>query len=177
MTKKAEKSDKKKPAPRSTRAAVDSRVERVAGMMARGEWVTGDSHKALAKEWRVSVSAVEKYASQASRVVMRGIGDAEQIRAWGLSLMQRLTMAAVEDGDIKTAMHGTERFMVLAGVDAPQKVAITNAAGEDLPAYVRKDWPIEVWNWALAQGRVVGEAEMAAKAEELAEAAKGKTET
>lgn len=160
----------KKPAKRAPRAEVDSRIELIAGKFLRGEWVAGDSHRELASQWRVSVSAVEKYAATASRVAVERLGGVDQVRAWGLSFIQRNAMAAAAEGNHKTAIDGAVAFLKIVGADAPQKVAVTNVQGEDLPEYMRRAWPLEVLQWAIAQGRVVGEAEMAAKADEFASA-------
>lgn len=170
-TKKPKK--KRKGAPRSTRRQVDNRIEHIAGMMQRFEWVTGDSHAELAKQWKVSAAAVEKYASAASRLAIRAIGDVEQIRAWGLSAMQRLTHAAASNGEIKTAMHGVSETMRLSGADQPQKIAITTVDGRDvLPPHLERKWDSRTWAWWLRMAeeqptRIIGEAEMVAFEEEL----------
>lgn len=122
----------KKPAKRAPRAEVDSRIELIAGKFLRGEWVAGDSHRELASQWRVSVSAVEKYAATASRVAVERLGGVDQVRAWGLSFIQRNAMAAAAEGNHKTAIDGAVAFLKIVGADAPQKVAVTNVQGEDL---------------------------------------------
>ena len=173
--KKAKKQTKKrikKPANRSSRATVDARIERVAGMLFAGEWVTGDSHVALAAEWRVTVSAVEKYAAFASRIVNERLGGPNMARAWGLPFIQRNAMAAATEGNHKTAIEGAATFLKYSGAEAPQKVAITDAKGEDIPPYMQRVWPAEVWAWVAseaANGRAATEAQMSAYLESMAQ--------
>lgn len=71
------------------------RVHHIAGLMARGEWQAGASHKELAREWGVCENTVERYAAEASRAVLRAI-DREAITGQSLAAYERILRMAFE---------------------------------------------------------------------------------
>ena len=119
--------------PKASTAEVKRRVAHIADMMSEFRWITRKSARDLSAEWHVAISTVEGYATEASRAVLTSLGDPEQIRARVFAGMDRLTTVAAAKGEFRTAMHGLSEIARLAGLDAPQKVAITDAKGDDLP--------------------------------------------
>jgi hypothetical protein len=72
-------------------------VQQVLAMMANGGWHTGSSHVELAKQWRVSVDAVEKVASVASKVLQHVVlSDPAALRAQMAASLEDIKRRALE---------------------------------------------------------------------------------
>ena len=83
--------------PRVTRATVtDAGVDRCVELMTRGEWHAGPSHKAVAAEFNVSPRTVEAWATNASRIIRRAMGDEEQIRTEMAASLAAVTKLALD---------------------------------------------------------------------------------
>lgn len=144
------------------------RVKQIVALMASDDW-SAATGPGLAEKWGLDAATVRKDSAEASRLVRdHFLPPVEETRGLLARRLDEAYLVAKMQLDAKGMVAAVLAHDKISGASGPQKVAITNAAGEDLPAYVRKDWPMAVWEWALAQGRVVGEAEMSAKAEEFA---------
>lgn len=110
---------KRKPAPRSTRAAVDARVEIIADLMVDGRWLGRRSAKELAKTWSVSVNAVHEYASTASTLVRVSIGTPEEILVRILASLDRIATLALHKGKYDAAIKANLGLAEVLGLKAP----------------------------------------------------------
>jgi len=115
---------------RAKKGDLDAGVERCIALMTAGSWEAGASHKLVAEEFSVSPRTVETWASVASKIIRRAMGDEEQIRtemAASLEAMKRLALdrqAATMAGelypnpDVKAAVAAVAtRAKVLGLVD------------------------------------------------------------
>lgn len=126
---------------RASAEQVAARVDRLEELMRRGEFVPETARqweRLLAEEWGVSVSMVRQHAAEASRRVRSGWRKPKAIRRDVLTKLQRAYWRADEQGDAKGMTAAALATAKIAGVEAPQKVAITDAAGEDLPPQLRE---------------------------------------
>jgi hypothetical protein len=101
------------------------RVERIVGMMRRGEWRRGESAPELAEEWGLVTATVEGLAVEASRVVSREVTDPDRVKVdVSLVLMRDLerASAAAEFGDVARIGDVVTRIV---GARAPEKVEHT----------------------------------------------------
>ncbi len=147
MTKKSKAPDTRKPrtakekarhqrVKAATKAEVQRRIGVIADMMSGFTWQTRVSHRKLSEEWGCSYNTIEQYAAEASRLVLRSVGDPEQIRGRVLAGMDRLSIVAAVKGELRTAMHGLSELARIAGADQPMRLALTDASGQDLPPQV-----------------------------------------
>lgn len=107
--------------------------------MRRGEFMPETARqweRLLAEEWGVSISMVRQHAAEASRRVRSGWRKPKAIRRDVLTKLQRAFWVADREGDAKGMTAAALATAKVAGVEAPTKVALTTAAGEDLPAYL-----------------------------------------
>jgi hypothetical protein len=66
---------------RTAKTETEQRVDRIMDMMTTGTWVPGRSHRALAAEWSLTITTVERLAAEASRILRRvSRGDEDEIR-------------------------------------------------------------------------------------------------
>lgn len=112
----------RKSAPRSTRAAVDARVEIIADLMVDGRWLGRRSAKELAKTWSVSVNAVHEYASTASTLVRVSIGTPEEILVRILASLDRIATLALHKGKYDAAIKANLGLATVLGLNAPTRV-------------------------------------------------------
>lgn len=120
----------RKPAPRSTRAAVDARVEIIADLMVDGRWLGRRSAKELASRWSVSVNAVHEYASTASTLVRVSIGSPEEILVRICASLDRIATLALHKGKYDAAIKANLGLADVLGLKAPTK-SKTELSGPD----------------------------------------------
>lgn len=88
---------------RATPGEKAQRIERIVGMMRRGEFKRGETAAVLAEEWGLSLSAVEDMTAEASRVVLREVTDPERVKGDVAVVLMRdieRASAAAEFGDV-----------------------------------------------------------------------------
>ena len=136
----------------------------VAELMARGEWVTGETAKRLAAEWGLAVSTVENYSAEASRLVKLLERPTARLRLGraldaGISVAER----ALADESGATCKHCGERcgHESLAAVAAVATVADRFAAltGANEPARSDTRTTVNVLvtspEWLAVRGRLL----------------------
>lgn len=100
---------------------VAERVERIAGMMRRNEWVRGQSAGPLAAEWGLAENTVTQLASEASRVVAREVTDPQRVKEdVSIILMRDIerASAAAEFGDVARIADVVTKIV---GARAPER--------------------------------------------------------
>lgn len=120
---------------------VEERIKYMVGLMTTGKWVLGKTTVELAEQWGLSITVVAQNASEASRLVRSATGDMEQIRTQLTSYGEEaMDNARKGDNPVEVAKAMAQVIRVLAdihGVSAPQKIALTDTAGNDLPGPFR----------------------------------------
>jgi hypothetical protein len=102
------------------RAAItEARIARIAGMMRRLDWRTGESAPELAAEWKLSRSAVEKLSAEASRRVRAELADRREVTTVVTAALARVLHDAVAAGDRRNAIRAAETWARIAGAIAP----------------------------------------------------------
>jgi len=110
-------------------------------MMTTGQWGPLKSAE-LASVWGLEESAVRKHAAEASRLIVANMGDPTEIRGKLLGMLEEAAEMARQGAAEDPAKAGkllldiVKQHAVLAGVNAPQKVAITDSKGDDIPQAV-----------------------------------------
>lgn len=132
-----EKDGASKPPPRSTaaraRVSVADRVDAIARMMERGEWVRGVSGPLLAEQWGTTVSEVKRAAAEASRRV-RMLVDADAVRVRIAGALDRALDAAEQQDDPKAVAAVAKVYGPLVGAVAPTRIEVDHSLPRWLPA-------------------------------------------
>ncbi|HEU4728403.1 MAG TPA: hypothetical protein VFT22_10950 [Kofleriaceae bacterium] len=115
--------------PRHT-AATEARLEHIAGMMRRLEWVTGESGPALAKQWNLSATRLAHLSAEASKRVRKELMDDQHVGATVGAALDTAIRGAVGERDWKSVAQLAKVYADAAGVSAPQKID-ANITGED----------------------------------------------
>lgn len=123
-----------------TSLAIDNIVVRVAEAMASGQWVTGESHRELAKEHSASLDTVMGWAASASRLLrIMQRADVEDLRARNAAHLETLARDAHRDGDFGAAVRAIDTAARLQGLIQPAggaSVAVqVNVSLEQHPEY------------------------------------------
>lgn len=152
------------------------RVRQIAALMAADEW-SAATGPGLAERWGLDAATVRKDSAEASRLVRdHFLPPVEETRGLLARRLDEAYLVAKLQLDAKGMVAAVLAHDKISGASGPQKVAITNAAGQDVPDFINR-MPVEVMLHFAAQGRVPSEAEAQAKAEELEEAKRGKPGT
>lgn len=109
------------------------RVERIVGMMRRGEWKRGETAAILAEDWDLAENSVEHLAAEASRVVAREVVDPEGVKVdVATILLKDLERASAVSafGDVARLGDVVTRIV---GARAPEKVEHTVYAAMQPP--------------------------------------------
>jgi len=107
-------------------------------MMAEGLWNAGPSHLAKADEWGVTVHAVEKVATAASRVLKHILAtDMDTIKAVHLTAIEDIRRKAMEGWQteprlLKTALDALELSLKVNGLMGPKVVKHIGPDAADL---------------------------------------------
>lgn len=99
------------------------RVEAIADIMARGEWITRVTARALAELWGpagVSFASIESYATQASKLVRTSQGSRRRLLDGALADLDRLQQLAEGSGDIRTAIRAVQAKTQILGPMVPR---------------------------------------------------------
>jgi hypothetical protein len=114
------------------------RVIVIAEMMTTGKWGPLKSYE-LAEVWGLEESAVRRSAAEASRLIVANMGDPTEVRGKLLGMLEEAAEMARLGAETDPAKSGkllldiVKQHAVLAGVNAPTKVAITDSKGDDIP--------------------------------------------
>lgn len=103
---------------------VAARIQRIALLMASGEWTGYASAFALATEWGLKVSSVQQYAVYAGAVMDTISSSDETLRAMMTSTLQTIVARSMSSDKLRDA---TEAIKVLAGLTGLDK---TRAAAQ-----------------------------------------------
>lgn len=122
---------------------VAQRVNVIAEMMISGQWGPLKSCD-LAAVWGLEESAVRKHAAEASRLIVANMGDPTEVKGRLLGMLEEALKMA-RDGSLEDPLKAgklivdiVKQHAVLAGVNAPTKVAITDSKGDDIPEAIAK---------------------------------------
>lgn len=114
------------------------RVIVIAEMMTTGKWGPLKSYE-LAEVWGLEESAVRRSAAEASRLIVANMGDPTEVRGKLLGMLEEAAEMARQGATKDPVKAGkllldiAKQHAVLAGVNAPTKVAITDSKGDDIP--------------------------------------------
>ena len=124
-----------KPSPENDNIAppLEERVRIIRERMASGEWRTGRTSAELAEEWGVSESTVWTASSEASRRNREAAGTVDDIRTKLFGWLDEAAEFARSKRDAKAMAQVARTFGIVSGAAAPTKLALTDAAGKDLP--------------------------------------------
>ncbi len=114
--------------PRHARATPDvtyQRVERMVGMMRRGEWVRGESSDVLAAEWGLAPVTVRELAGEASRIVAREVTDPDRVKVDVSTILMRDIERASAAADFGNVARIGDVVTRIVGARAPEKVEHT----------------------------------------------------
>ena len=120
---------------RSTRRQVTERLEVIEQLMRRAQWDRGRTSRALAKEWGVSLEAVNDYAAEASKRVREDVTDPEQVTLSVSAALSTIVRESMRDGDRRNAIKAGETWARVAGALVQKhEVAVTPDEVEKLIA-------------------------------------------
>ena len=109
------------------------RVERIVGMMRRGEWRRGETAADLADEWNLAENSVEHLAAEASRVVAREVTDPDLVKVDVATIMLRDLERASSVADFGSVARIGDVVTRIVGARAPEKVEHTHYAAMQGP--------------------------------------------
>ena len=113
---------------------VIERVDYIADVMAACAWETGKTGKVLAKHWGLSVSTVEGYSAEASRLIVADPTTWKRELATGAAKLYR---QAIANGDARSAKMMADVLSEVTGAAAPTKQEIAHTIGEATPKTAR----------------------------------------
>lgn len=158
MTKPKKKPTTKKPEVTRARAqreasrtTTEARVREISGLMQSGRWLSKVATE-LAERWGVSVKTVQHASAEASRRLRSALNLEEEAAALAGCFDLAIELAT-NQGDPRALVLATEAKAKALGLDKPQKIAITDAAGDDLPAPLRGLTPEQVLEY-VATGKI-----------------------
>jgi len=99
-------------------ATPEERIEAIADIMARGEWITRVTARELAALWApggVSFDSIESYATQASKRVRASQGSRRRLLDAALADLHRLQGVAEAQGDTRTAIRAVQAKVQILG--------------------------------------------------------------
>lgn len=111
------------------RAVTESRIAHIAQMMRRLEWRTGESGPALATQWGLSTSSLEKLAAEASKQVRAELGDPDEVRRLTTAALTKVLHDAIASGDPRTVIRAAETLARIVGAVAPARHDIRGGVG------------------------------------------------
>ena len=82
-------------APPIERTLAEQRVDHIENLMAQAVYVPGVTCKQLARQWELSTSRVQHFASEAARNLRRAMGDREEIRTRYLASIEAIRVRAL----------------------------------------------------------------------------------
>ena len=121
---------------------VAARIDLIAEVMRRGQWVRGDSCIPLAKEWGVEIKTVEIHAAEAWRRVCAEADDASAARPTIAGTLATSLAQAAEAREYKAVASLADVWSKVVGARAPERHehAVVVAQYEALPAAGKAAW-------------------------------------
>lgn len=112
-------------APRSSAVEVQARIDRVAEIMARGEW-SADVSQALAAEYGVAPSTIGTYATAASRLVWAASDEARAVLvADTIARLGSIAAQATQAAEFRSAVAALAERADVAGLKPRGGPAVT----------------------------------------------------
>lgn len=142
MARRKEPESASKAVTRASTTTVAERVDIIADVMRRGQWVRGASSAPLAEEWGLAVNTVEQLASEAWRRVCSEADDAAAARP---TIAGTLTVALAQSAAARehkaTAMLA-DTWSRVVGARAPEKHmhAVVVAQYDAMPKAGKVQW-------------------------------------
>jgi hypothetical protein len=103
------------------------RIRAIEDLMHRLEWRRGRTGPELAKNWGVSLSTLEKLASEASRRVRATVTDPELVQLTVSIALQRVLHDAIRDNDRRSVVEAAKVWAQISGATSAQKVELLGA--------------------------------------------------
>jgi hypothetical protein len=112
----------------------EQRIEEVADLMNRGQWITGISDKQLAAKWGTAPDAVRRIAAEASRLIRARLRDdpeaRQEFRAQGLQVFDLIRLRAMALGDaagLRVALDAMRAALYYRGLEPPKEINVRDA--------------------------------------------------
>lgn len=102
---------------------VAARIQRIALLMATGEWTGYASAFALAAEWGLKVSSVQQYAVYAGAVMDTISSSDETLRAMMASTLQTIVARSMQKDKFREATEAIKALAGLTGLDKTHAAA------------------------------------------------------
>jgi hypothetical protein len=127
---------------RATPTETAERVDHIADLMRRGQWVRGVSGDALAEAWGVDVPRVNHLAAEASRVVAREVSNPREMQVEIATVLRENLHRASAAGEYKAVASLGDVASKVLGARAPEKHehAHVVASYEAMPATDKAAW-------------------------------------
>lgn len=94
---------------------VPERIHYVAKLMTTGQWRSAMA-MVLTEPWNCAPVSVQRYSTEASRVVENAIGDKDTMRATVMAFLETVAHDALENGDRRSAVTAARTFAEIAGL-------------------------------------------------------------
>lgn len=107
---------------------IAARVQRIAMIMAAGEWEGWSSAFALAMEWGLKVPTVQVYAGEAGRLLDRNVEDDEELRAIMRRTLRTIMVRATREKKYRDAIESVRVLAGLTGLDKAYEAGKANTA-------------------------------------------------
>ena len=112
----------KRPKAKAHGGTVEARIGHIVGLMRALKFVTGKTGPQLAAKWKLSLSTVEAYTAEASRLVRASVmGDREHIGATVGAALEKAILAASAAGDHRVIAQLADTWAKISGVSAATK--------------------------------------------------------
>lgn len=134
-----------------SRVTTESRVREISALMQSGRWISKVALD-LAERWGVSVKTVRAASAEASRRLRSELNLEEEAAALSGCFDLAISLAS-EQGDPRALVLATEAKAKALGLDKPQKIAMTDAQGDDLPYPLRGLTPEQMLEY-VATGKI-----------------------
>jgi hypothetical protein len=119
------------PARTDGRTERERRVEQVVDLMCRGQWLSGVSDKALAKQWSCTPDNARKVSAEASRVIRSRLRETpeakEEARAQVLQMFEVIRAKAMTNGDapsLRVALDALRAYGFYLGIEPAKQLEV-----------------------------------------------------
>lgn len=111
--------------------STEARVREISALMQSGRWLSKVATE-LAEKWGVSVKTVRAASAEASRRIRSELNLEEEAASLAGCFDHAIELAS-NQGDARALVLATEAKAKALGLDKPQKIAVTDSKGNDLP--------------------------------------------
>jgi hypothetical protein len=147
----------------------ERRIDAIVGMMSQGQWFSGASHRALAKEWGIHPGTVEHLAAEANRLlrfVFRSDEESQKdLRARTLQNFEVIRVKALVAGSpaaLRVSLDANETLARYLGFEPPKRVQVTQ--GDEIENLTDEQLDAVANEGAVALQRIAGAGAAAAAA-------------